>query len=98
MLDVLIKRVGEDLQFTVYRKPTHTNQYIAWDSHAPLQHKLSTIRSLTRQAELIPSTLELKEAEMLTVKKALTINGYPKWAFDRACYKPKELQGVPDGR
>ena len=48
MLDVAIQRHGSgSLSFDVYRKPTHTNQYIHFTSHAPLQHKLSTVRGDT---------------------------------------------------
>ena len=90
MLDVLIKREGDGLnsQF-IANPPTPTN---TCTSHAPLQYKISTIRSLTRHAELIRSTNELKEEEMLSVKKALTINGYPKWAFEKARFRPREPQ------
>ena len=37
----------KNAKFDVYRKPTHTNQYIPFHSHAPLSHKYATIRSLT---------------------------------------------------
>ena len=89
MLDVtIIRNADGTLDFDVYRKPTHTNQYIPFDSHQPLAHKQSTIHSLTRRAALIPSTDQNKELEMQRVKEALTLNGYPKWAFDRARYRP----------
>ena len=85
MLDVTILHNNNGtLDFDVYRKPTHTNQYIPFDSHQPLAHKLSTIHALTRRAALILSTEELKKAELGRVKEALTLNGYPKWAFDQA--------------
>ena len=57
MLDVtIIHNPNGSLSFDVYRKPTHTNQYIPFNSHQPLAHKLSTIHALTRRAALIPST------------------------------------------
>jgi hypothetical protein len=40
----------------VYRKPTHTGQYIAHDSHAPRSSLLATVRALTCRADKIPST------------------------------------------
>ena len=88
MLDVAITRDYEGrLTFDVYRKPTHTNQYIPFASHAPLSHKLATVRSLTRRAYLIPSTEENKNAENQRITKALAINGYPRWAYDLARHR-----------
>ena len=90
MLDVSINRSSDgSLTFDVYRKPTHTNQYIQFHSHAPLSHKLATIRSLTRRSALIPSTEENKRLETERVEKALAMNGYPRWAYDQARYRPK---------
>ena len=88
MLDVSINRGADgSLTFDVYRKPTHTNQYIQFHSHAPLSHKLATIRSLTRRSALIPSTEENKRRETKRVEEALAMNGYPRWAYDLARYR-----------
>ena len=91
MLDVDIKRnVDGTLAFDVFRKPTHTNQYIHFDSHAPLQHKLATVRSLTRRAQIIPSTESAKREEEKRVHDALALNGYPPWAIKQGTYIPKD--------
>jgi hypothetical protein len=84
MLDLTILRQQDGtLEFDVFRKPTHTNQYISWDSDQPLVHKGSTIRSLTRRAHLIPTGLQRQEAELARVHQALHLNGYPPWAIRR---------------
>ena len=89
MLDVQIYRKDDgSLEFDVYRKPTHTNQYIHFNSHQPLSHKLSTVHALTRRAHLIPSTEARKKGEERKVKEALAVNGYPRWAYDRGRYRP----------
>ena len=89
MLDVtIIRNTNGTLDFDVYRKPTHTNQYIHFNSHQPLSHKFSTIHSLTRRAELLPSTDAIKEQEKKRVREALSLNGYPNWAYERARYRP----------
>ena len=63
MLDVSISRsTNGTVSFDVYREPTHTNQYIQFESHAPLSHKYDTIHSLTRRANLISSTEEKNKA------------------------------------
>ena len=90
MLDVNIQRQTDgSLSFDVYRKPTHTNQYIHFASHAPLDHKVSTIRSLTRRAAIIPSTQEARKNEDKRIKSALALNGYPDWAIKQGTYRPK---------
>jgi hypothetical protein len=59
MLNLTVIRAPDgSLSFVVYRKPTHTGQYIPHDSHAPRTSMLATVRALTRRADRIPSTLQ----------------------------------------
>ena len=39
------------LSFAVYHKPTHTDQYVQWDSHHNLSAKYSVIGTLTHRAK-----------------------------------------------
>ena len=50
-LDILITP-GEDgrLDTTVYRKPTHTDQYMHWDSHHTISSKSSVVGTLHHRA------------------------------------------------
>ncbi len=60
----------------VYRKPTHTDQYLHFNSHHPLQHKLGVIKTLTHRAQTVVTTEEDKNREMSHIKKALGTCGY----------------------
>ena len=56
-LDILITP-GEDgsLSTTVYRKPTHTDLYMQWDSHHTISSKYSVIGTLHHRAKTICSS------------------------------------------
>ena len=54
ILDTIVKPETENtLTITVYRKPTHTDQYLQWDSHHNLAPKYSVISTLTHRAKTV---------------------------------------------
>ena len=84
MLDTRMERQDDgSLSFSVFRKATHTDQYLQFDSHQPLQHKLGVIRTLHHRANKICSEGN-KEAEMIHLKKVLAVSGYTKAAWNTA--------------
>ena len=81
-LDTLIERKGEGgVKLKVYRKKTHTNQYLSFHSHHPLHHKLGVVRTLIDRCEGIVTEEEDKQAERTTIKDALGVCGYPAWTM-----------------
>ena len=83
-LDTTVKPEADgNLSITVYRKPTHTDQYLQWDSCHILSTKFSVINTLTHRAQTVCSNPELLCKEMDHLRKALTQCKYPKWALDK---------------
>ena len=79
-LDVdTVRKPDGSLTFKVYRKPTHTDQYLNFESSQPLQHKLGVIRTLNHRAEIIVTDEEDKRAEKERIKKTLAVCGYREW-------------------
>ena len=98
-LDTIVKPEADStLSITVYRKPTHTDQYLQWDSHHHLSAKFSVIHILSHRASTVCSKPELLQQEKGHLRKALTKCKYPKWALDKV---EKRLNGstrqVSDG-
>ena len=51
-LDTLVTAKGDgSLSTSIYRKPTHTNQYLQWDSHHAIANKYNVINSLLHTAK-----------------------------------------------
>ena len=72
----VIKEPNGQLSTKVYRKPTHTNQYLNSISNHPASSKRAVVYALIDRANNIPSKNEWKIEEAKTVKKALNMNGY----------------------
>ena len=78
-LDLLFhKKEDGSLKTTVYRKKTHTDQYLSFSSHHPLRHKQGVIRTLLDRADALVSESQDKSTEYDHVSNALRKCGYPK--------------------
>ena len=61
-LDLLISRNSSgNLSFAVYRKPSHTGNYLKFDSNHPLNHKRAVVKSLVDRANNLCSASELEQ-------------------------------------
>ena len=83
-LDTLVKPEADNsLSIRVYHKPTHTDQYLQWDSHHNLSAKYSVIGMLTHRAKSVCTTPGLLDEELQHLKEALVRCKYPSWAINK---------------
>ena len=77
-LDSLVTRERDGtLKVGVYRKDTHTDRYLPFDSHHPTHVKRGVVRSLVRRAEDVSTDDCVLKKEMGHLRKVLAANGYP---------------------
>ncbi|XP_072033280.1 uncharacterized protein [Amphiura filiformis] len=82
-LDTLIVRKEDgSVKLLVYRKATHTDQYLNFSSHHPIYHKLGVVRTLLDRMDKIVTEPEDRQKEEDNIKKALKMCGYPEWTVE----------------
>ncbi|XP_041463894.1 uncharacterized protein LOC121414914 [Lytechinus variegatus] len=89
-LDMLVQRhEGGKLSTSVYRKPTHTDLYIPYDSHHDKSVKKGLVKCLfDRAARIITHPPELPK-ERAHIRVPLYSNGYPR-RFIKNTFKKKQ--------
>ena len=81
-LDTLVTPLADNsLSFKVYQKPTHTDQYLQWDSHHSLSAKYSVIGTLTHRAKVVCTDPDMLQSEINHLRRALGRCNYPHWAI-----------------
>ena len=73
-LDTLAKHTPNSIESTVYRKPTHTDRYLDYNSNHPISAKLSVIHTLIHRAIQVCSTPEFLAKERDHLHKVLQDN------------------------
>ena len=77
-LDIAVSREPDGrLTTSVYRKPTHTDQYLAYDSQHPQSVKRSIVKCLYDRAKLIVTKPSVISKEKKDLSSVLVSNGYP---------------------
>ena len=77
-LDVLVSRDENGaIMAEVYRKPTHTGQYLNYHSYCPLEYMEVIGTTLFRRAKNHSSNLATQCAKEQRILEELKMNGYP---------------------
>lgn len=77
-LDCLVnKDPNGSLGTTVYRKPTHTDHYLHFDSHNPLSTKAAVVGCLARRAQRVCTSSEAVVRENKHLVETFRANSYP---------------------
>ncbi|XP_072019689.1 uncharacterized protein [Amphiura filiformis] len=85
-LDVKVQRSDTSLSFAIYRKPTHTDQYLHFTSSHHMSAKNSVVNTLVHRA-LTLCDEEHQKDELKHIEKALNKNGYPSNLIHKAIKK-----------
>ena len=96
---LIIPEEDGSLNTAVYRKPTHTDLYLQWDSHHNIPSKYSVIGTLFYRAKTICSSPQHLQKEEQHLTSALKRCKYPTWALNRVKLKdPKETSNKNNRR
>ena len=68
---------------TVYRKLTHTDQYLHWDSNHHITAKQSVYNTLAHRAKTVSSIKETLDKELQHIRRALQACQFPNWALNQ---------------
>ena len=76
-LDCLVTRDNNRLRTTIYRKPTHTDRLLDQSSYInPTSHKATTIRTLTRRAQLVCNSPQSLQDDTDYLSNVFSKNNY----------------------
>ena len=98
-LDTLVQRNHDkSISVKIYRKPTHTNQYLKYTSHNPTSAKPSVITALFDRADNVVSNEKDKIEEKHHILAALQQNANPKEFSQRTVKKHHRRKEQPRER
>ena len=81
-LDTEVKLIEDKkIEISIYRKSTHTDQYLNFNSNHHISQKIGIVGTLRHRINTIITTEDEKKKEELRIKKMLRINGYPEWTL-----------------
>ncbi|XP_072030403.1 uncharacterized protein [Amphiura filiformis] len=79
----IVRKQDGTVKLLVYRKKTHTDQYLNFTSQHTLHQKLGVIRTLLDRMHNIVTEDEDKKEEEERIRIALANCGYPEWTIEK---------------
>ena len=76
---LLVRKESGDMKLLISRKKTHTDQYLNFSSHHPLDQNMGVNRTLLDRCETLVTKEEDKRKEREHTKEALSRRGYPQF-------------------
>ena len=86
--------LDKTVKITIYRKATHTDQYLDFRSNHHVKQKVGIISTFEKRTEELVTTEEDRKKEMTHVRKALKRCGHPNWALYRKKNRKKNEERV----
>ena len=71
-LDTIVSIKNSFIVIDVFRKPTHTDRYLDFNSHHEKKQKISTASTLLNGACNLPNTMEGRSSEVIHLPASLT--------------------------
>ena len=87
-LDCLVSRDDNSLRTKVYRKPTHIDRLLDASSYNLTSHKATTIKTLTRRAQLVSNTTDSLSDENKYLDRVFSKNNYNEDFIQRNTHRP----------
>ena len=96
-LDVYLHRYENgSVGTSVYRKPTHTDNYLDFRSHHPIQHRTGVVYTLLKRAKVLSSTAVDEALEVKRLVSVLKQNHYPRSVMNRCDIRRKHKTSEKD--
>ena len=82
-LDTFSKPKGEDIEISVYRKPTHMDRYLNFNSSHPISAKIAVVRAFMDRANNVCYSPDILAKEVKHLSKVLCYTNYPEWLINK---------------
>ncbi|UYV74386.1 hypothetical protein LAZ67_11003346 [Cordylochernes scorpioides] len=90
-LDIQLKRNQYNIGTYIYRKLTHTGNYLNFSSFGPIHNKIAVVKSLSKRIETHHSNRNSETEERNRIFKELINNNYPKRNIEKHFHKQRDI-------